>query len=778
MAKEYIRLTTKIETWKDRFNDLTNDVGDIALLTTSGEFVVGSDSDLVTAINELDYRLDSINFTQLNSPDMYIHDSARIGGQLVVGGNLTVKGSVTLGDDASDNVVFNADVNSNIIPNTDNTYNLGSATQEWKHLYLNGTANIDNLLADSATISGALKANGGITVDTNKFIVADATGNTTIAGTLDVDGVTTLDSATVDGPLHVTGNVQVDGTLTVDGAVTFKAGSSGSINLGDNANDNVVFNADVNSNILPNTDNTYDLGSSSKEWRDLYLGGTANIDNLLADSATISGALKANGGITVDTNKFIVADTTGNTTIAGTLNVDGATTLDSATVDGPLSVTGNVEIGGTLTVDGVVSFKAGSSGSINLGDANTDNVVFNADVNSHILPNSDNTYDLGSSSKEWRNLYIDGTANIDTLSAGAGTITGNLDVQGITTLDSATVDGTLSVTKGATLASATVSDLTNNRIVIVGTSGALEDDSDFTFDGTTFKVGTTTTDKFTVAVTTGNTNIAGTLNVDGATTLDSATVDGTLTVTGKLNNFTLLNGEGDSGSYIQFSNKSRLIWGPTGIRIKGATAGADAELQDNNLDTVSKGTTSAINELKSTIDALNSTLTDSIDALFTQIGDLSSLNTAAQSNLVAAINEIHNQDSDRNVSINDKVGTLSSLNTAAQTSLVAALNEIHNQDSDRNVSINDNVGTLSSLNTAAQSNLVAAINEIHDQDSDRDSDMTAYVNTSISNINTLIGTLAGLDDSIESGSSSIITAINFVHNRIPNIYDSAGTLLN
>lgn len=111
-----------------------------------------------------------------------------------------------------------------------------------------------------------------------------------------------------------------------------------------------------------------------------------------------------------------------------------------------LYVQGNAQIDGTLTVDGVVNFKAGSAGSVTLGDTNTDNVVFNADVNSHIIPNTDNTYDLGSSGQEWRNLYVDGTANIDALAADAATVTGDLDVQGVTTLDSATVDGPLSVT--------------------------------------------------------------------------------------------------------------------------------------------------------------------------------------------------------------------------------------------------------------------------------------------------------------------------------------------
>ena len=86
------------------------------------------------------------------------------------------------------------------------------------------------------------------------------------------------------------------------------------------------------------------------------------------------------------------------------------------------------------------------------------------------------------------------------------------------------IAGTLGVGGETTLASAIVSDLTDNRIVIAGTSGAIEDDSNFTFDGTTFKVGTTSTDKFTVVQATGNTLIAGTLGVSGESTLASAIV--------------------------------------------------------------------------------------------------------------------------------------------------------------------------------------------------------------------------------------------------------------
>lgn len=44
-------------------------------------------------------------------------------------------------------------------------------------------------------------------------------------------------------------------------------------------------------------------------------------------------------------------------------------------------------------------------GNVNLGNADTDSVVFNADVDSNIIPDDDNTFDLGSGSKKWAAIH-------------------------------------------------------------------------------------------------------------------------------------------------------------------------------------------------------------------------------------------------------------------------------------------------------------------------------------------------------------------------------------
>ena len=80
-------------------------------------------------------------------------------------------------------------------------------------------------VAGATTLTGALAANGGITVDNTAFVVADTSGNVSTTGTLTVTGLTTLNGGiTADGGAfavaNTSGNITTTGTLTVTGAVS------------------------------------------------------------------------------------------------------------------------------------------------------------------------------------------------------------------------------------------------------------------------------------------------------------------------------------------------------------------------------------------------------------------------------------------------------------------------------------------------------------------------------------------------------------------------------
>jgi hypothetical protein len=142
-------------------------------------------------------------------------------------------------------------------------------------------------------------------------------------------------------------------------------------------------------------------------------------------------------------------------------------------------------------------------------------------------------------------INVTGTATIGTLDvSGVGDIAGNFSVNTnkftvAASSGNTAIAGTLGVTGESTLASATISDLTNNRIVIAGTSGIVEDDANFRFDGTNFDIGASGSEKFRVVVASGNTTIAGTLTVTGQTDLNgdinlgNATSD-TITFVGRM----------------------------------------------------------------------------------------------------------------------------------------------------------------------------------------------------------------------------------------------------
>jgi len=105
--------------------------------------------------------------------------------------------------------------------------------------------------------------------------------------------------------------------------------------------------------ITPKTDNTVDLGSSSYEFKDLYIDGTANIDSLVADTADINGGTI--DGATINGSTNTITNVSLTTAVTGTLPVaNGGTGASSLTAN-------NVILGnGTSAVQVVAPSTAGN----------------------------------------------------------------------------------------------------------------------------------------------------------------------------------------------------------------------------------------------------------------------------------------------------------------------------------------------------------------------------------------------------------------------------------
>ncbi len=370
--------------------------------------------------------------------------------------------------------------------------------------------------------------------DTAIYINSSTDGQLDLVADTEIQiAATTVD---INGNADISGNLGIGGNLTVTGTTTFNGGT---ITMGDAATDNVVFGADVDSNIIPDDDNTYDLGSSSQEWKDLYVDGIAYLDGINFDGTAITATaaeLNILDGVTSTTAELNILD--GVTSTAAELNIlDGVTStaaelniLDGVTsttaelniLDGVTSSTAELNIldGVTSTtaelniLDGVTSTTAelnildgvtASATDINLIDGITNGTVI---ASKAIITDSNKDITGG------RNITISGQ-----LAAATLDISGDVDVDGTLEADAITVNGT-------TLAE-TISDTVGAMVTSNTETGVTVtyDDSDNTLD---FVIGTLnqdTTGNAATATTAGTVTTAAQPNITSLGTLTTLTVD-------------------------------------------------------------------------------------------------------------------------------------------------------------------------------------------------------------------------------------------------------------
>jgi len=331
------------------------------------------------------------------------------------------------------------------------------------------------------------------------------TGIATFTDTTDnILGNSNTGSVQIDGGLGVDKNVTVGGNLNVQGlsefigVVTFRGGT---INLGDADTDDVVVGGEFASNLVPTTDDTYSLGSPAKQWKDLYVNGTADIDALIVSGiSTFTGAIDANGD----------------------LDVDGHTELDDLNVSGVSTFTGAIDANGGANISGGETILS----SATVSDLTSGRVVL-AGVAGALEDSLNLTFNGSLLTVTGDVTVTDSIAVTNDAVVSAGlTVTGAVDFNG-----GANISGGETI-----LSSATVSDLTSGRVVLAGTAGALQDSLNLTFNGTTLNVtGNTTVDNVRIDGNEIDTT-SGDLTLDSAggtvTVDDNLVVNGTFSVLG------------------------------------------------------------------------------------------------------------------------------------------------------------------------------------------------------------------------------------------------------
>ena len=435
------------------------------------------------------------------------------------------------------------------LPSVTNTFTNGTDTdatavnQNFTDLINAMTDSSKSFAIDVLTVGGTLGVIGNFAVNTNKFTVAASSGNTIVAGTLGVTGASTF-----------------TGAATFAGGVTFNGG----ITLG--ADDDLIGSS--TSDITFNTDKFTVAGATGNT----VIAGTATITGALTQTGAVAAAASitlgagadligsATSDITINTNKFTVAGATGNTVVAGTIDVTGAATFTGGvTFNGGITLgagddligsstsditfntnkftvagaTGNTVVAGTLGVTGVGTFTAQSVHNAGITDGTatlngsgvwtgiTSLTVDNILINGNDISSTAGV-DLTISPLAGQQIVLDGTIVVDagvvtgatsiTSTAFVGALTGQADT--VATIAGLAPD---TATTQATQASIT----TCANLVTVGALNAGSITSGFT----SIDVGAGSIDG---GVITADTNFAGALtgNVTGNCTGSSGSTTG------------------------------------------------------------------------------------------------------------------------------------------------------------------------------------------------------------------------------------------------------------
>ena len=87
------------------------------------------------------------------------------------------------------------------------------------------------------------------------------------------------------------GNLWLDGDITASNiSASGDIRIGGQLFLGDEASDNIVIQGSLSSSLIPESGSTYDLGSTTKKWKDLHVGTIFATSTVISGQANISGS--------------------------------------------------------------------------------------------------------------------------------------------------------------------------------------------------------------------------------------------------------------------------------------------------------------------------------------------------------------------------------------------------------------------------------------------------------------------------------------------------------
>lgn len=216
------------------------------------------------------------------------------------------------------------------------------------------------------------------TTDTKQLYVGDGltaggslvSYNGSIGGNMGSDLVLSSHNITGTGNIDITGTITSTGNIISRGNITAEGNviMQGNIELGNGANDNVSIGGDITSNIIPNADIFFDLGTTTQRWNNLFAnnifadleGNIRAYDSTVAFNAATGQFNGQLNGTVVNIGQTAVQGNVSGNVVGGLTGQvkasNGSVVVDNGTdgTDAVFTGTFNGTLNGTVT-DGVLT---------------------------------------------------------------------------------------------------------------------------------------------------------------------------------------------------------------------------------------------------------------------------------------------------------------------------------------------------------------------------------------------------------------------------------------
>jgi hypothetical protein len=303
---------------------------------TSNDSKVGDVVGPASATDNAIARYDSTTGKLIQNSLVIVDDTGSVTGvNALTAQSLTVNNNATFGTSNSDTINFVGRINSDFDPATDNTYDLGRVGHEWRDLYIDGTANIDSLIADTADINAGTIDNttiGATTPQNGSFVNLSVTGTTSFDGAQGTSGQVLTSAGTGATPTWTT---PTTGTVTsVDATggtgISVSGGpitSSGSLTITNTAPDQVVSLTGAGTTSISGTYPNFTITSNDSTLGTVTsVGGTGTVNGIsLSGTVTSSGNLTLGGTLS---NVSLATQVTGNLPVT---NLNSGTSASGTT---------------------------------------------------------------------------------------------------------------------------------------------------------------------------------------------------------------------------------------------------------------------------------------------------------------------------------------------------------------------------------------------------------------------------------------------------------------